>query len=130
MAKEFRSRRWRKLLNLIDHLPRTSHYFHAVSQSEEVAEYRLRMGGKSAEPAVKHTPPFTEYSPEVEHLSNIEDLLGALIYQNSGSKDGHMYTAKRPDTATDKVQERQRRETYVNMVSRMVPADGDEREPV
>lgn len=73
----WRSRRWRRLLNLIDKLPRNTHYHQAVlADPEHLAMLdRARKGG-DAGPAP--LPPLATWSAEVEMGANIRDAILAL----------------------------------------------------
>ncbi|MEV2277874.1 hypothetical protein AB0I72_20040 [Nocardiopsis sp. NPDC049922] len=105
------ARRWRFLLNLLDHLPRTSHLAAAMADDDELAE-------TSPEPTGPSAPPLTEWSPAVERLTVAVDRLGELIaavYNAAGGKAKPPRPLPRPVTARDRVlrKVRQRKREHI-----------------
>ena len=76
---------WWRYLNWIDRLPRHSQLWSGMADDPEA----FGEGDIPSGPGRKH-PTFAEYSVEVEHLTNIEDLLNQLIvaYGAVNSKKG------------------------------------------
>jgi hypothetical protein len=76
-AELWQARRWRYLLNLIDHLPRNSYYSQAVMNDPEhmaMLERVKSRGGSGPKPL----PPLATWSPEVDMGATINDSLLAL----------------------------------------------------
>lgn len=117
---EWRSRRWRRLLNLIDTLPRNSAYVEAITQDEEWASMIL------ADPPDK-TPPrvrMSEFSPEVERLCDLVDRVTELIQTTvavAGGRPKNVKPAPRPSTAVERVRKRRRESTHRSVVGRLLP---------
>jgi hypothetical protein len=121
LATEWRSRRWRRLLNIIDHLPRTSAYREAVADDDDLARHLL-----------KHSPPdpgrpqrrMSDWSPEVEMLTAVLDRLGELVQAVAavgGAKPKKVQPAPRPVTAYERVRRNRRAERHRSLVSRVLP---------
>ncbi|MEU6033969.1 hypothetical protein ABZ801_01025 [Actinomadura sp. NPDC047616] len=88
----------RKVLNLIDHLPSTSHFIAAVADDPDVPP----------PPEGKDTrgPRLTEWTPEVRVLADLVDRIGTLIRiqiaQHSKRKPPDIPPYPRPDTAAQR----------------------------
>lgn len=118
----WQSRRWRFLLNVIDHLPRDSWYSQAVANDDEHAEMLLAARERAGAPRGGHHPPMQTWSAEVEHLVNIEDRLGTLITavaNANGARAKLPPPAARPQTAMDRVVSRQRMNAHEALVARV-----------
>jgi hypothetical protein len=82
MGALWRSRRWRLLLNIIDHLPRNSYYQEAVSKNKEhVQNIAEAMGGKKDGEAYR--PPMHTYSTEVELLQFLCNQIMLLRHESA-----------------------------------------------
>jgi hypothetical protein len=130
LATEWRSRRWRRLLNVIDHLPRNSHYVEAVSLDEQVAERILNMPDDSVSRPRRR---MSEYSVVVETLSLLTDRVSELIgtvAASKGLKPRKIPPAPRPETATERLRSQRRRVTHRRLVSKLLPHKATEPEPV
>jgi hypothetical protein len=81
----WRARRWRRLLNLIDHLPRNSFYSQAVMNDPEHMEMLDRVKSKGGS-GPKPLPPLATWSYEVDMLATVNDsvlmLKDALVRSN------------------------------------------------
>lgn len=92
LGELWRRRRWRFLLNVIDHLPRTSWYSQAVANDEEhaklLAEAQVEQPGD--ENAADYSPPLVTFTPEVEMLQMVVNELRILraTYQNANTPKG------------------------------------------
>lgn len=120
LATEWRSRRWRRLLNIIDHLPRDSAYVEAMTQDDAFAEAIGPQPRKAGKPARR----MADWSPTVEMLSAILDRLGELtqaVAALGGAKPSKFTRAPRPVTALDRVSHRRRVATHNDLVSRLLP---------
>jgi hypothetical protein len=122
LATEWRSRRWRRLLNLIDHLPRNSAYFQALSNDDLFAAQMLDQED-TAKAGAKRA--MSEWSVEVELLSSLLDRVGELISVTlaaAGAKKPPKVTpAPRPATAVERVRNRRRWEKHQWLTARMLP---------
>lgn len=122
----YRRREWRKLLNLIDHLPRASHYRAAVANDEQLAErVAEQMVGKESEPMA---PPLDEWSTDSELLAAIFDRLGNLLQVHvasiPGNKAPQISPWLRPVTAMQRAAEQAKKAKrwveYQSIVDRIV----------
>lgn len=83
MQTLWRGRRWRKLLNLIDHLPRHSYYSEAVANDPEHAKMLAKANAEreaAGEEKKKYTPPMTQWTPEVSAIADLIDSVNAMNY--------------------------------------------------
>jgi hypothetical protein len=126
LGTEWRTRRWRKLLNLIDGLPRDSAYAEAQSLDEDLAKELM----KHPEPERKDGPAFRmrEHSAELEMLMRIFDRLGEVIQAqvaSAGGKPPKIKPIPRPVTALEVLRNKQRWTKHRSVVSRVLPGRGD-----
>lgn len=121
LSAEWQGRRWRRLLNLIDGLRRTSHVSEALAQDDELADLYLdreRDGEAKAGPRRR----LTEFSVEAELLSYTVDRLGELIMAQAasrGAKPRRVQPMPRPETAMHRVRERRARKKHQYTVARV-----------
>lgn len=118
LGEEWRARRWRRLLNLIDHLPRTSEFMQAVSDDEEYAELAADEGSGKPQP-----PRLADYSPEREALDAIRDLLAqsvAVAISAAGGKPPKFKPADRPVTAADRARSRAAMRKHESLAARLL----------
>lgn len=117
MADLWRRRRFRFLLNLIDHLPRNSAYGDALAQDDELAV-------EAAERPDDTGPSLAEWSPEVALLSDLVDVLLLLrseVWKLAGQKTAPPYRpVPRPLTAADRLAA-ERRERVRDDLRRLLP---------
>jgi hypothetical protein len=122
----FRDRRWLDLLTLIDWLPRNSAYFEAISDDEEVAEDVLsRPENKRPRGA---GPRISEWSPELERLTDLVDRMGEVmvaVIASQGGKPPRLRPHPRPRTAIDRLRERKRYEHHKKTVARVIIQQAD-----
>jgi hypothetical protein len=122
LAVLFAARRWRYILNAIDHLPRTSHYIAAVAADDELAEQAA--GRPAAAPAV----PMTEFSPEAERLGVVIDRLGELISlevaKATRKKPKPVKPYPRPVTASQRAAQRRKYAKFNELRKRLLPDRG------
>jgi hypothetical protein len=120
LGEEWRARRWRRLLNLIDQLPRTSRYVEALSEDDELA-------AQVAQRPTELGPPrrlMSEWSADVELLSTLCDLTGQLIQvtvARGGGQARPIRPMPRPVTALQRARDRQRQQKHQSLVSRLLP---------
>lgn len=121
LATEWRSRRWRKLLNLIDRLPRNSQFVEAQANDEDAARALFAVVGDALpEP----TERWSEWSPEREALARLEDRLQDLtraVVASGGSKPGQFRPARRPTSAMQGLREARRVDQHRTLVARVLP---------
>jgi hypothetical protein len=121
LAREWRSRRWRRLLNLIDHLPGHSAYAEALAADEVLAEVIL---AQPEPPDRFRGPRVSEWTPERAALAEISDKLSVLIATTvaaAGSKPPKVTPSPRPQVAADAVRERRRIEQHLRLVDMVLP---------
>jgi hypothetical protein len=124
LAREWHSRRWRRLLNFIDNLPRNSAYVTALVEDEEYAEAVVAAEAGAQE---RHRPRryMNEWSVEVELLSSVLDRLGELISVSvvaAGAKKApKVAPAPRPMTAIERIRQKRRWRRHESLVSRVLP---------
>lgn len=120
LAKEWQSRRWRRLLNIIDRLPRHSAYFEALCDDEEMAEHLARQPESKSQPRRR----MSEWSATVELLTAVLNRLSELIQAVAalgGAKPRKVPSAPYPVTALDRVRNRKRLEKHRSLVARVLP---------
>lgn len=119
LAALWRYRRWRFLLNLIEHLPRTSHFVAAMADDEELAE-------QLPEPQGESHPPLTEYSPVVERLDLVVDRLGEVVTAvvNTVAKKPRKppRAQRRPQTARERLKLKRRKAKHALLLKRLAQA--------
>lgn len=94
----WRKRRWRYLLNLIDHLPRDSYFVEALLDDEEFGEQMASM------PASEPRERVSEWGPTRAGLAQVEDAVRALhaTVQSALGGKPQFEPAIRPSTAVDR----------------------------
>lgn len=121
VGRLWRSRRWRRLLNLIDHLPRTSFYYAAVANDEEHVEQIV--AAREGHPQEDSGPSLTEYDGTAERLDRIADLMQqntAATIAAAGAKPPMFQPQARPTTAFEKVAHRRKAAKHQQLTSRLV----------
>ena len=125
----WRSRHWRKLLNLIDHLPQNTWYHQMISEDVEHAMMILRAQERAkqrgdSEQAAKG-PQVRTWSPEVDVMTKVLDAVNNVAYtiaKSNGSKSAKTpKPALRPQTAMERARLRLRQERHDILVRRMLP---------
>lgn len=117
MGALWRSRQWRKLLNLIDHLPRSSYFIEAVSVDEEWAK------AQTGDPKVR-AERLSEWSPEVAMMANAFDRLGnlmAVMIAVAGGKPPTITPHPRPITASQRLERQRQDADHDALVRRLTP---------
>lgn len=115
----WRARRWRLLLNLIDHLPPWSHYGAAVADDEDYASAALAREAKPQPPSV------AEWTPLVDAVNALVDRVGDLISATAAGRGGRIQIPRRdrPVTAIDRVREQRSEQQRLSLVKRLLPGD-------
>lgn len=134
LGELWRGRRWRLLLNLLDHLPRATWTQQAMAgdqeYSEKVAEaLASRSAAGDVDPDVG--PPLVEYSPEVAALASVVDAVNALrvtfIQANleKGKEPPRIPPYPRPRPLLDRLVEKKERAlrwaAHESLASRLLP---------
>jgi hypothetical protein len=120
LGTEWRARRWRKLLNLIDGLPRDSAYVEALTSDEQWAAAVLDNPPPDGPP----TRRMADWTPELEMLTNLYDRVGELIQvtvATAGGKPRKVQPAPRPTTALERARRHRREAKHRSLVSRVLP---------
>lgn len=124
----WRSRRWRLLLNLIDHLPQNTWYQAAVSTDVDHAMMVLeaqREAKKNRRPGeAPPGPSLAIWSPEVDKLAQIIDELRGVqvaVVRSQGGKAKDPKLVPRPTTAMELARLRLKTRDHEKMVSRLLP---------
>lgn len=110
LGAEWRARRWRRLLNLIDGLPGNSHYIQAQMNDEEYVAGLL--DGAPDRPRVEQ---LADWSPVVDKLAYIADLQQQMLLaflSANGGKPGKFKPLPRPQTAVERTRRRQQQAEY------------------
>lgn len=124
LSTEWQSRRWRRLLNLLDGLRRTAHVHEAMALDEDLAEAYLdleRRRGQDA-PRGKATRRVNEFTVEAELLSYAVDRLGELLSAYAIGRGGRRRKVEpmpRPESALHKVRQRRSQRKHNYTVARM-----------
>ncbi len=130
LATEWRRRRWRRLLNIIDQLPRESRLFEArINDDESVAlamENEAAAGERGPAEPVRR---MADWSAQVELLTIAVNRLGELIQavgMLGGAKPRPLPMAPHPTTAFERVRRRKLAKQHKSLVSRLLPHRRDE----
>lgn len=114
LAVEWRARRFRFLLNLIDQLPAASRYGEAVAQDDDLAQALLYVEPTPA------PPPLAEWSPLLAEMRVMSERLGivAQILANGRYKPEPL---PRPQTARDRAKRRADQATHARLTAILLP---------
>jgi hypothetical protein len=122
LGTEWRARRWRKLMNLIDQLPRDSRYVEAQLQDEDLAQVLVAL------PTQVAARRLSEWSPELEVLvtatDRLADIVNVLLLTNGGTAV-RFTPAARPQTAADRLKARHREQQHTWLVDRLIPPSAE-----
>jgi hypothetical protein len=119
----WRQRRWRKLLNILEQLPRTSAYAQALATDEQLARVLAELPENDRNQAPRWRRYHRDYSPEVEMLSALFDRLGELIRVTAsmrGGRGGPPTQAPRPVTAVERARRRLAMENHRSLSARIL----------
>ncbi len=114
LAELWTNRRHRFLLNLIDHLPRTSNLAAAMADDDELVE--------KLPPSKRKSPPLQEWSAVVEKLT----LLIEAVRENTAAvaRTRPPKPLPRPETAWDRFKARTRKMKHDYILSQVRPKEG------
>lgn len=123
-ADLWRARKWRTLLNLIDHLPQNTHYHHALMHDEDHAAAVAQWKADHPDEAGKSTaPPWQVWSPEVEALNTLIDEIRLLTYYFQGANGGKPKQPQfqpRPSSEIKKATDRVKWKAHESLASKML----------
>lgn len=117
LGRLWSERRWRLLLNLIDHLPRNSFFIEAVGNDDELAKLAPASSGP-------HVERLSQWSHESELLAVIIDRLGALVSVEvaaAGGKPPKIEPYARPVTAAQRARTLSPIGRHEALVARLMP---------
>lgn len=122
LTQEWRMRRWRRLLNLIERFARTrtSWLNDAMSEDEELAEFLVKTEKRDAPAKVARS--MRDFSAVVEVLSVVADRqaeLAQIMAAHKGAKPRRVDPMPRPETAFQKVKRRKSRQHHSYTVARV-----------
>lgn len=121
LAVLWRKRRFRFLLNIINHLPRDSYFVEAIAQDDEIAE------AHKDEPTPRYEVSVAEFGATQELLAAIHDLIAQLntnfVTANSSKRNAAKRTKPwpRPITATGRLKKKQTEADFLDIVARFAP---------
>lgn len=107
------------ILDYVEHLPRTSAYHSAIADDDDLAAQFI---DEDMPPAT--VPRLSEFSPEVQALAEIRDLLASLIgvqIARAGKKPKKIKPYPRPVSAIERARKRRQYATHRSIVDRMRP---------
>jgi hypothetical protein len=117
----WRSRQWALLLNILDHLPRTSAYAQAMATDEELADALAELPQPDRKPSWSRS--HRDFTPEVEMLSALFDRLGELVRVTAamrGARPGAPSLAPRPPYALERARKARLHAQHDQLVSRLI----------
>lgn len=126
---EWRARRWRRLLNFIDHLPPETHFHKAVALDEEQAEYIIN------NPQVKKAwePDLAQFGLQERMLADLNDQIQRLnitliaVNTKKGKRPPEFKPYPRPTTAVQRLEVKIRLSKHSNLAARLLrPAEPGE----
>jgi hypothetical protein len=129
LGAEWRARRWRRLLDFVDGLPKHSHFAEALAADEDLAEAILDADDGKPKKVVRR---LSEYSPEVELLTVLTDRVAELIQVTVASRGGKprkVTPMPRPASAVEKVRTRRQRRRHEWTVARVYGRIGPDTPP-
>lgn len=130
LTTEWRARRWRQLLNLLDGVRRDSYLSEAISLDEELAKAYLDREDSEDEEGRRPKRRLSEFSVEAELLSDLVDRVGELIQTvaaTRGAKRRRIEPMPRPETALHRIRHRRAHNKHKYTVARvfgLIDAEG------
>lgn len=130
LGEMWRSRRWRTLLDLIDHLPSHSWYSSAVSSDEEHAAMIAESLARRTEEGERTPtgPSMVSWTPEVAAITTVADAVRRVEYtlgRVNGSKEKPPEPLPRPSTpleaAIKRVKFNDRKAKHDALAKRLLP---------
>ena len=111
LAECWRSRRWRKLLNLIDGLDESSAFQEALAQDDEIAAGYVGDDGAPAQ----YRPRASDWTAQTRLFAAMHDRLGEVVQgliAMSGNKPPKLDPWPRPEIAATRAQREKSRRDY------------------
>jgi hypothetical protein len=108
-----------EILDYLEHLPRTSAYHSAIADDEELAE---ELAGQPD--TAPRAPRLAEFSPEVQVMAEVRDLLASLIgvqIARAGKTPKKIKPYPRPEGALERARRRHRYSAHRDLVARVLP---------
>lgn len=93
----WKQRRFRYLLNLIDHLPRETWYNEAVSNDEEHSEMIAKSLAERPESSERPAPPMRTWTPEVDMMAKVVDAVRSVNHTLAAVNSEKGKTPKPPE---------------------------------
>jgi hypothetical protein len=123
-ADMWRARKWRALLNLIDHLPQNTHYQNALAKDPEHAARIAEHRAQHPEQETDASPPWYTWSPELAKLTDVLDQLKIISYRIAAT-NGATGVEKpkmdaRPKSELSKAMERMKWRKHEALAARML----------
>lgn len=108
LGVEYRERRWRRLLNVVDRLGRSTQFGETLSQDEDVAKQIMaeERKGRKAAPARRK---MSEFGVQEELLALAVDRLAELVQAHAvsaGAKPRQVKPVARPETALSRLRKK------------------------
>ena len=114
-----------EILDYLEHMPRTSAYHTAIAEDEDLAEQLAGMPDQKPGP-----PRLAEFSPEVQVLAEVRDLVATLInvqIARAGKKPSKVKPYPRPVSAVEQVRRRERYRKHTSLVAHLIPGSDRQR---
>lgn len=108
------------VLDYVEHLPRTSAYHSAIADDDDLAAQLIDEDMPSSS-----SPRLSEFSPEVQALAEIRDLLASLIgvqIARAGKKPKKIKPYPRPVSAIERARKHRQYATHRSVVDRLLPS--------
>lgn len=122
LSTEWQDRRWRRLLNLLEGLRRTSHVQEAMTLDEDLARIYVEQERRGKAEESKPRRRMSEFTVEAELLSYAVDRLGELITVHAsgrGAKRRRVQPMPRPESAITKIREQRSQHKHKFTVARV-----------
>jgi hypothetical protein len=122
LATLWASRRWRKLLNFIEHIPVNSAFTQAYANDTDAARAQLEREGVLESLEERHER-WIDWSPERQGLARIEDRVQELtrvVASALKAKPGPFRPAPRPHSALEEMRSNRRKAQHAVLVARVV----------
>lgn len=118
----WQQRKWRKLLNLIDHLPQNTNYSQALVNDPEHAAALVKAQERAGKQA--YSPPMSQWSQESAVLADLVDAVQHVGWitqaANSKSTPKHPLPYTRPKTAMDQARFEARKAKHEALANRLL----------
>ena len=114
-----------EILDYLEHLPRTSAYHTAIAEDEDLAEQMADIPDQKPGP-----PRLAEFSPEVQVMAEVRDLLATLInvqIARAGKRPSKVKPYPRPVSAVEQVRQRHRYQQHRSLVAQLLPSSVSQR---